>query len=111
MEEKVIVVATPLIRRFEKYILEIPGTKKIKQVKNNTFFWMDNGKSNLENVDLVKETIKKAPGGTAAMFKVYPVYKGKVDMDFAKPASWKDAQSYYQGKPDITEAEMAPFAG
>lgn len=111
VEEKVVVLSTPLAKRVEPYVLQIPGCKKIKTVKNNTFFWFDNGKTNMENMDEIKKAIAKAPGGAAMIFKVYPIYKGRVDMDFQKPNSWKDTQAYYtSGKKDITEAELSAFA-
>ncbi len=110
MEEKVIVLSTPLGKMLEKHILKMPGAKKIKTVKQNTFFWMDNDKTAAENIADAKAAINKATGG-ALVFKLYPVYRGKVDLSLNKTNEEKDKDDYFtKGKRDITEEELADFA-
>lgn len=110
MEEKVIVLSTPLGKMLEKHILTLDGAKKIKTVKQNTFFWMDNNKSAAENIKDAKAAIT-AKCGNALVYKIYPVFNGKVDLSQNKTDEEKMQDSYFtSGKKDITEEELKEFA-
>lgn len=109
MEEHVVVLSTPLGKMLEKHVLKMPDMKKIKAVKQNTFFWADNDKSPAENVAAVKGTIAKS-AGSALVYKVYPVFMGKVDISQNKTNEEKAKDSYFcEGKKDITEEELKKF--
>jgi hypothetical protein len=110
MEKHVVVLSTPLGKMLEKHVLAMPDMKKIKTVKQNTFFWADNDKAPAENVAAVKAAINAKTGG-AVVYKVYPVFMGKVDLSLNKTEEEKKADSYFtKGKKDITEEELAKFA-
>ncbi|MCF0259228.1 MAG: hypothetical protein HUJ54_05155 [Erysipelotrichaceae bacterium] len=112
MEEKVVVLSTPLWARLEKPILDLPDVKKIKQVKTNGFFWCENDKTPEENVAYITKTVQSAPGAKNMVFKVYPIINGIIDMDKSdKTREQKKSSPLFQkAKKDITEEEMAAFA-
>lgn len=111
LENHVIVVVSPAWRLLEKKVLANPEIKKIKQDKQNGFYYVNNDKSGAENAAQVKADLVKS-AGTAIVYQVYPVFNGHIDLDKtgASPEKKMRMPLYQSPKKDITEDEIAKFA-
>lgn len=112
MERRVVVLSTPLWSRLEKSFIDLPEVVKIKQVKMNGFYWINNDATPEENCKFITSKIHEMPNGKNMAFKVYPIIAGKIDMDKSDMTREQKMQTpfFKTGKKDITEEELASFA-